>query len=537
MPFLHKIILSLVSFLAVLSSLSTLGQTKTTDTLVYRSPYADLRPISCTVRQTLDSSGQRQGVCRIEGSDEVRQGGSYNEQHYSESRTYRNGILDGPFAQSFRHTGHGNAWNPYKVRRHWTADGTFRHGHPDGKWRFAIESSSNAGGEASTTRYTYTLEFDNGTLQTLDDNQGHRLQFHSDGTVSGRAVVSDGGNRSYRLVHSVVTDSYETLDGGMEPLPSRLDSLLTATMTPFDRTDRGYAVEYGERKILQVSRCCDIIDRYVRLTALDTGLRATPLTRVGVLREVRAVADDAAFDYYVQSAGAADRLLSDGYYERRHRKYYISSKAEARIREHLTKYQSDQLSHKLLIIASLMDKEPWDTVLAECRSGRSPLLDMVAAQWGKVDFEGQCDESAEMLDRAFRPLYPLRGFRIASANYEPYKGLKAEVEFYVVGADSIRYKSVTAVVQTTPTGHILVGRLDPRAYRTIGNVWDTIDERERWLNARHQQILDRKDVDPDELREYRDEYETLFDDTTILPEVRLKDLRLLEELQNRWLRD
>ena len=519
----------LFSLFLLLSAYVAYAQTSVSDTVEYRSPYVDQRPVVCTKTYRLDDDRRIHGSCVVKGSDVIRKAGVVNEQHFSENRTYSHGHLQGPFSQTYSHSGRGSKVNPYKVLRHWTAKGQFNQGHPDGRWTFSLRSDMNTGVESSTTQYTYTLQFELGRLTSMTDNQGHRLQFHDDGTVSGTAVSSE--YRTVNLSHSVVTNFYQPLDGKQSPIPQQIDSILAPGLTSFQRADQGYAIDYQELRILQISRSADIVNRYIRLGMLDTSLTASPLTQVGVLRAVKPVASDVAFDYYIQTPGSADRLLERGYYERRHRKYFLDSEAENRIRSHHTQYQCDLLSHKLDILVNLMDRQSWNGILADCRSGQSPLLDMVAASWTNHRFEDQCEETATMLDQGFRSLYPLRGFRILTATYTPFQGLEAQVEFHVIKSDSIQYASVVVPVKTSPSGHILLGRLNPDDYSTQPNVWDTITLREQQLNSRHRELIQHKNPCAECAQYYREQYETLFNDKSILPEVRLKDLQTLERLQ------
>ena len=495
----------------------------------YRAPYVDLRPVQCTKQYVVDGAGRLQGTWRIKGNDMVRGGAGYNEQRYEEVRHYEAGVLQGAFSQSYSHSGRGNALGPYRVQRCWTAKGQFEGGHPDGKWTFTLNSNMNTSLERSVTNYSYTLTFERGVLRCLTDEKGRKLQFHEDGTFSGKVVVDDW--RGVEVSHSVVSNVYQNDEGKWISMTPRLRRLLDSTTSVFVMADSGYAVDYRETKVVQVARCADIINRYLRLPAIDSGVVAAPLSVVGVLRSIAPVPAGEAYDFYIQTPRSADRMLKNGYYERRGKRYFMDSESERRIRQHVTKYACDMLSHKLEFLVSLMGSHTWKDILNDCREGHSPLLDMVAAKWTSAQYERQCKESAELIDRGFGNLYPLRGFGIVSARYVPYRGLDAEVAFYVVDADSIQYTTKVVPVKTDVAGNLLIGQIDASAYRVVPNLWDTVSALESQLNAQHTQLLRRLSC----CGEWREEYESLYDsvymDKTILPEVRMEDLRYLESVQ------
>lgn len=529
-------------------------QTKS-ESFEYRSPYVDLRPVKCTKQYQFDADNRLQGAVQIKGSDMVRGSEGYNEQHYEEVLHYQHGVLQGAFSQSFSHVGKGNAVGSYKVQRRWDAKGQFDQGHPHGKWTFTLSSNMNSGSESATTSYSYTLLFEHGRLQSLQDEKGRRLQFHDDGTISGDATITETAMVTYsnypnyttfssyptysttpsvHISHSLIADRYMDKDGELLPMTHRLRELSMAT--PFVLADSGYAVDFQEMRVVQVSRCADILNRYVRLTALDTTLEVLPhLSMIGRLREVQPVSADAAFDYYVQTPRSGDRLLQKGFYERKKHKYFLDSKAERRIRKHLEAYQYDLLSHKLNFMVRLTKSQSWKTICDECREGHSPILDMVAAKWSKADFDQQCKESAELLDKAFGGLYPLCGFRILSAHYEPYKGLKADVEMHVLQGDSVSYKSVVVPIATNSDGYILLGRLNPESYKVVPNLWDTVAIFERELNARSKELQSKLAFSTEWSREYRDFFDSVYADKTTKPEVRMEDLQYLESMQQELL--
>ena len=457
-----SIIRNLIFVIALLLTGDIMAQNLLVDSIEYRAPYADLRPVVCQKRYTLDGDNKMHGTCRIKGSDVIRKAGYLNEQQYEETRTYRHGILEGAFSQTFKHNGHGSATDPYHVGRQWTAKGQFHQGHPDGDWTFSLHSAMHTGLENATTEYRYKLTFDHGRLTFLSDDKGHRITFHPDGTVSGDVTVNDFNRRAITLSHSVVSNLYQTAEGDFAAMTPELEKLRLSKPSSFAMADQGFAVDYKEQYVVQIARCADIVNRYLRLNALDTSLSAAHLTQIGILRAVHPVDSQTAYDYYIQTPGSADGILQHGYYERRRKKCFLNSAAEQRIRRHFTNYQCDLLNHKLGILVQQMENNSWDAILADCRSGRSPLLDMVAAQWQGPRFEDQCKETATLLDAAFQSLYPLRGFRIRSATYVPQKGLDAEVEFYVIKADSIQYTSVVVPLKTNPSGHILIRAAAPQ---------------------------------------------------------------------------
>ena len=57
---------------------------------------------------------------------------------------------------------------------------------------------------------------------------------------------------------------------------------------------------------------------------------------------------------------------------------------------------------------------------------------------------------------------------------------------------------------------------------------------EQRLNDRHRQLLHNLSSCHECVETYKEQYESLFEDKSILPEVRIKDLQYLEELQNEW---
>ncbi len=506
------------------------GQTERSE-VEYRSPYIDLRPVKCV--QTCErQNGVLHGSYTLKGSDTFKGAKRTDVQQYSEFRTYSHGTLHGTFSQSYKHVGKGDVAGAYQVERIWSVKGSFEQGKPDGVWVFSVSSKVNAKGENSHTRYTEQVTYSHGELCRITDERGNCLDVNPDGTLTGSCTMKD--NTLLVLSKSIVVGSYLNKEGDRLPVGPAQKALLDRAGSTFEMADHGYAIDYQEVFLQQSTRLADMIDRYTHLGSIAKDFPKMPYSvRVGLLREVDAVSPDRAFEYYFQSPGKADQMLKEGYYITRGTKRFFGTEAERRIRSHYTQTRSENLARKLDLIVKIMDSQPWDDVLQDCRNGKSPLLDLFAVRWSSPTLtrEEQYREAAELIDRQFGPLYPLSGYRIQPLEYAPYRGLSAQVEMQRRGTDTVSYESFLVDISADPDGYILLSRMNPSDYRRVANDWDSIARFEARLQARCRQLMERLGSMRDYQSSYKFFFDSVFCDRTTIPEVRMEDLGYLDEVQ------
>lgn len=519
-----------IIFLAL--CLPSVAQRSTSDSVEYRSPYLDLRPVKCQRQYHIDPQRQLHGTYTVKGSDNIKWSRRTDSQQYTEVRHYNHGALEGSFSQHYSHTGVGDIAGSFQVDRRWSIKGQFVEGRPDGMWQFTVLSKMHSKSENSTTRYTLTAQYVQGELRSFSDDNGHRITVHPDGTLSGTATLKDG--TEVTLSHSIVANKYLDWSGNRMTVGRPQQQALSQLSNPFSMADSGYAVDYQEIFLTQTSQLADQIDRYGHLPSLAPQFPRMPYSvRLGQLRQIHAASSDDAFEYYYQQSGQADQMLGEGFYIKRGSKRFIGNQAAQRIRAHHTQRQSESLGRKLDMMAKLSETQSWEQILEDCRQGRSPLLDMMSLRWSRTDLstEEMYREAASAIDRIWGPLYPICGHTISHSEYHPHKGLQATVEMKQLAADSVSYHSFVIEIPTSPEGTILLSDMDPSRYQPISNEWDSIWAYEARLKNSHKQLMEA--MAP--LRLWRPEYKAYFDSTfydrSTLPDVRKADLDEIDEIQ------
>lgn len=510
-----------------------LSQNSILDSIEYRSPYLDLRPVRCTKNIHYDGDKKIHGVFTIKGADELKWSRRTDSQQYTEIRHYQHGVLEGSFSQTYSHSGVGSIAGAYQVDRRWSIKGQFANGRPDGAWVFTVTSKMVSGGEREHTKYTETAVYENGELRSIADGDGHRLIVHPDGTLSGNAKMKDG--TEVTLSHSIVMNSYLDIDGERLKVGPRQQSLLATMVSPFIMADSGYAIDYQEIFLIQTSRLADHVDRYGHLNSVTPMFAKVPYSvRIGQLRKINPATADDAFEYYYQMSEKADQMLGEGYFVRRNSKRFFGSAAEKRIRAYHTKRQNEALERKLETLVRLSDEHSWDEITADCEGGKSPLLDLIAVQWSEnqMTSEEMYKEAARVINEKLRSLYPVSGYHILSSTYTANEGLKAQVEMRQLKDDGVSYESKKVEIQTSPAGHIMISRMNPSQYLPMSNDWDSVWMMEKALNQRHKELLAKMRPLKLWIKEYEHYYDSAFADRTTRPEVRRADLEELQEIQN-----
>lgn len=497
----------------------------------YRSPYIDLRPISCE-KVCRYSDGKPEGEFSISGKDLYKGSKRTDSQRYSEVRHYLHGVLQGPFSQDYTHHGSGDVAGSYLVDRNWSVKGQFADGQPDGTWVFSVDSKIKARGENGSTRYRMAVDYEHGTIKKISDERGNSLLVNEDGSLTGSATLKDG--TQIVMMRSVVTGSYLNKEGDRMRCQTEQADVLNSSRNPFEMADRGYAIDYQDVFLQQSSRLADMIDRYSRITSICKGFQKIPYSvRVGQLRQVDPVSAAAAFEYYFQSPGKADQMLKEGWYINRGSKRFFGTEGEKLIRRHYTEIQKEMLDKKLSLMVKTMEGKDWDGFMEECRSGKSPILDLFAVRWSREGLTRaeQIQEASVLIEKNLKPIFPLSGFEIRNARYTPYEGLSSLVVMHRRGHDTVSYESVAVPLKTGSSGYMLLSRLNPSEYSTEPNDWDTIARFESRLRSRCAELMAR--LRP--MKEWSHEYQTFFDsvmsDRSIRPEVRMEDLEYLDEVQ------
>ena len=91
------------------------------------------------------------------------------------------------------------------------------------------------------------------------------------------------------------------------------------------------------------------------------------------------------------------------------------------------------------------------------------------------------------------------------------------------------YESIQLKLTTNSEGYILLDRFEPAQYQRLNNTWDTIYRLED--SIKHQHLEVRKLLYSAQYLDFKEYCESVLADKSILPEVRLADLRELQQLQ------
>ena len=534
-----------IILIAILLPIFTLAQNHQVmskkDNIDYISPYRDLRAIPCNrhIHYFLNYEGQMryQGEYTIQGDDNLK--GSYrnDQQHYKETRTYDNGILNGKFSQTYNHNGNGTYGNYYTVSHHWSTSGYFNDGLPDGVWKFTLNSRLRSSGENSNTQRTETAVYENGRLKTLTDRQGRKLTFDDYGLISGQGQLKDGNN--VNLQHSIICNTYQNRVGDILKIGPEQQQILDEIIEQhcqhniFELTDRGYAVDWQEAFLSQFTRYAEHMDRYVQIDNIAPNFPMPAYSvRLGYLKQVQKVNDDEAVEYYIQRQEEFKELMRNGYFIKWHAKRYFGASAAIKIQNIWLNNQKEMLTRKLNLISNITTYAPWSTTLEECSRGENSLTDLFALQWSRNDLSNEeaYREITSVINEKLGSLYPIVGFEINHVEYAPDAIMNTQCTIHRGMSDSIGYESIKLELSTNNEGYILLNRMQPENYQRIANTWDTIYVLEDSL--RQQQLEIRKSLYSNDNKSFKHYCDSVMADKTIIPEVRLSDLRTLQQLQN-----
>ena len=511
------------------------------DSIEYRSPYRDLRVIPCSrhIQYYQNREGQIRyhGEMRIEGRDNLKGDYRNDQQYYKEIRNYENGILNGKFSQSYNHTGNGTYGNYYTINHKWSTIGMFINGRPDGIWKFTLDSKMRSRGENSNTQRTEIAEYENGKLKTLTDRQGKKLIFDDYGLISGNGQLKDGSTVS--LKHSIICNSYQNQLGDILKIGKEQKQILDKIIDKhcqhdiFELTDRGYAIDWQEAFLSQYTRYAEHMDRYVKIDQVAPNFPMPSYSvRLGYLKQVQRINDDEAVEYYIQRQEQFSELMRNGYFIKWHAKRYFGSNAAKQIKTLWLNNQQEMLHRKLNLIVNLTNYIPWQTTLNECSNGKNSLTDLFALQWSSNDLtnEEAYKEIATIIDNKLGVLYPIIGFTIDSVEYIPTATMKSYCTIHKGMDDSVGYESIKLTLYSNNEGYILLNRMNPQEYQRIANGWDTVYVLEDSL--KQQQLEIRKTLYSKDNKSFKRYCDSVMSDKTIRPEIRLEDLRALQQMQN-----
>lgn len=479
---------------------TVLGQTVRKDTVMVKSPYADLRGIRCVQTvpyKTIDGVKQVDGTLTIEGKDSWDAGQHDDSQTYWEQRTYVGGMLNGAFRQKYTHNGYGRAGGRYKIDRKFTADGNFKNGIPTGLWKLSLTALYNDDGTKEMTKLTETVTFKEGKAVTIVDHAGKRIDIDYKGLASGTGDIKGGPKTTtaVTLKNGVATNIYVDIDGEQhltgEKEKKMVEQVLSGNGDIFTLHDKGYTIEWQERFLAQWARYAEHIDRYARVGAFAMRFRVPKYTiRIGILKEIDTIAADKGLEYYDQRPKEYDRLMTEGYYPTRYGNRYLNSRSAKLVREQWKRDQEKVIAQNL---------------------------------------------QSNARHEAVAPISPVLGCRIKSVNWRPYEGYTAVCQIDKQAPDSIGFSTWQLSLSVDTSGSILLGRLNHASYQRIANIWDTVANRERQLANHYSEIMSHSHTMPVLMRHWFEEYGRYFadamDDRTNKAAVRLSDLDRIDSLQ------
>lgn len=527
MKHLHAILMALL-----LAASTTQAQ----NTVEYRSPYRDLRPVPCQLTVERNAQGTLHGTYTIKGSDDLKGSIRSDRQQYSETRHYSDGVINGRFSQSYAHSGSGNISGRYTISHDWSVNGSFANGLPDGTWVFDIVTHLNSSSEKEHTHLKETVVFEGGRVSAITDQHGNYISVGLDNRLTGTGTLKDGTR--VILQNSIVTNHCIGLAGDTKPLSTEqafmLRKLLDGEWTVFDLADHGYAIDWHDAFLSQWARLAEHADRYARLSSIAPQCALpTYSIRIGQLREVRLVDDDKAVEYYRQRPHEFHEMIAAGCFQGPYGKRYFGSAAAERICQCWAQDQRQALARKLGLISKVMMGDTWAQCLLDCGEGNSPMLDLIAWQRSSTGLteEETYREAAQLINEKFSSLYPISGFAIDSVAWLRGQGARAFCTIHRMAKDSIGYESYKVEVQTNLDGYLLIGRMEPATYRRVQNLWDTVYRMEAQVAQRHKDLVYKMGTIKDWREPYVEYYDNLMADHTNRPQVRLADLESLDSLQ------
>ena len=522
----------IAALLLCATGLQAVAQTRT-DTIDYHPPYSDLLPVRC-VRTipfaSFDGDRKIDGVMTIAGKSGWDAGQHVDEQQYSESRTYRRGMLNGRFTQSYRHSGTGRAGGRYRINRSWSAEGQFSDGQPDGQWIFSLDSRYSSPDDRSNTTLKERVTFDHGRITDITDQDGNHITIDSKGLIDGKGAIK-GGDR-VTLHKGIITNTYTDITGESHPMGDKerrlVEQVVSGELTLFTLADRGYTIDWQEVFLAQWARCAEHCDRYARIGDFAPRFSMPKYTvRVGRLTEIETVRDEAAIEYYRQRNKEYDNLKTHAHYNTRYGKRYLSSNAEHEIDRCWRSDQERLLSRTMARLSEMQRNKD----LTGCSTDDGEIYELI--DWPEIKSRpsGRCIEVYNLLDEALAEVSPVIACQIDTIEWLPYQGYTTHCRVHQLRPDSIGHNTFLATIQVDYNGHLLLDQLATQNYRRIANIWDTVDAHEQMALQRHNQLLNTLGG----LKQWRDQYlhdynETMSDRTP-KADVRLKDLSDLDSLQ------
>lgn len=500
----------------------------------YRSPYRDLRPISCTLSASRNSNGEYHGDYSLKGSDNLKSGQRTDLQQYAETRHYSHGIPDGRLHQSYSHSGSGQISGRFTICHNWSVDGTFDNGIPTGTWTFDVQSKFDSYADKSNTRLREKVVFEDGRVSAITDQDGNYISVTHKG-ISGTGTLKDGTR--VILTNSIVTNTYIDLTGDLKKLNNEqsflLSKLLDGEWSIYQLADHGYAIDWKETFLAQWARYAEHADRYAHLADISPRFHTPSYSvRLGQLREINLIDDDKAVEYYRQRPSHFYEMMANGCFQGPYGKRYFGSRAALMIQQAWAQNQREVIGRKLSQIARIQDNDSWEQCLIDCAEGNSPLLDLIAFRHDDNSSPNDTyREAARLYKEKFTDLYPIVGHSIDSISWMPQQGVKAQCIIYRMAKDSVGYESYAVTLQTDMDGYLLIGRMEPATYHRISNIWDTIYQYESNLTTRHQSLIYKMGTIKTWRQPYAAHFEDSFADRTNMPDIRMADLRDLDSLQ------
>lgn len=507
------------------------AQTRT-DTVEYKPPYSDLLPIKCirTVPyKTIDGERKVDGTLTIEGKGSWDAGQHNDGQQYSESRNYRNGMLNGHYKQSYRHNGYGVAGGRYKINRGWSAEGDFADGLPIGMWTFSLDSKYNSPDDHSNTKLLEKVTFSDGQATSITDQDGYSITIDKKGLIDGKGFIKGGDKVT--LKKSVITNIYTDITGETRTTSAKeqklIERFLNGYETLFTLADQGYTIDYQELFLAQWARYAEHCDRYAQIGRFTTRFTVPKYTvRIGRLTEIETVRDETAVEYYHQRNKEYDNLKTYAHYTTRYGKRHLSSNAERQIDSCWRTDQERALSRMLTTLSEMQRNKKQ----AGCSSNEGAIYELI--DWKNTDTgSSRCVSLFSLLDQAFEKIGPVIGCHIDSVRWMPYHGYVAQCRINQLRPDSIGYNSYSARVHVDYNGRLTLEQMAAQRYNKTANIWDTVDDRELLVKQHHKLLLEKCG----KIKSWRDNYVTSFenmmDDYTTKAEMRLKDLAVMDSLQ------
>lgn len=494
------------------------------DSVAYRSPYRDLRPVTCRLVAETNASGRYHGKYVLTGSDRLNSGQRNDMQQYTEVRTYADGLLHGSFSQKYLHQGSGQISGRFTISHNWTVEGRFFHGVPDGSWTFAVNSKYSSYAEKENVRLREVVSFEHGRVTSITDHAGNHIDIDPQGLISGVGTLKDGTR--VILSRSVITNTCLDLLGDAHPMTTEqtfmLRKYLDGEWSIFQLADHGYTIDRRETFLSQWSRFAEHADRYARLGSLAPNYQVPPYSvRLGQLREIQLAPDAKAVEYYVQSTPTQfDEMMSRGYFVGPYGRRYFSSNAANMVLQRWSKDQAQLLSRRLSAVARDQADADWNAYLSSCGEDGSRTAEMFAPSLASP---------RRLVDEKFRPLFPIVGHQVDSVVWQPHSGFVAHCIIHKMAPDSVGFESYAVLLPHDMDRRLLADQMDPSAYRRVPNAWDTVYAFERQLAQQHSRVL--STMHQEHRQSYRAYYDSLLADRTILVDVRMADLRDLDTLQ------